>query len=131
MEINSSHRLNSRPQTRPYLMMMGILASACTGGSTLRSLEKISNKAAIDQFVKQWAINPEQAELRNEALSEIMDCARDSALNDENRAYCLQVLNGLSGKNDQALEQINGLVLPTRVVKLSKAFEKLSAPKAR
>jgi hypothetical protein len=116
---------NNRSTVRPYLLFMGIAVSACSQKVDPSILEKVQNRESIDQSVKQWSQTTNRAEKRAETLNLLLGCTRDSAKNLETRAYCLQALNSLSGKSDQALEEINGLILPKGVSKLAKAFEEL------
>jgi hypothetical protein len=113
---------------RPYCLILGVLvAGSCSPRLDKDILSRVKNRSEIDQSVEQWTIHSDRADVRNAALSTLLVCAQDNSAGDESRAYCLSALNNLSGKSDDVLEKIDGLVLPTRVVKLSRIFMEMSA----
>jgi len=104
--------------------------SGCAVDMNPRLLEEVSNQREIEDSLKIWDASKDFPEKRNMVLAVLLTCIRDKSAKDVNRANCLKAVNALTGKSDLALQEIDGLVLPNRIVKISQYFAEIENGKS-
>jgi hypothetical protein len=112
-------------------LFMGVLVVSCSPQKNLDLVARVENRNAIDEAVKKWQAFPSLSFERAEAMNVISSCAKNTASNEESRAYCFAAMVDLSNESAEAAAEIEGLVLPNRVIALSRMIQEIQTANVR
>ncbi len=105
--------------------------SSCSVKKDLAVIEKVKDRSTIDSAFEKWERHPARSYERLEAIDYLASCSKDADRSDESRAYCFSALNQISLESSEALPEMEGILLPNNIIKLSQIMTEARQKQSR